>query len=139
MTTQHKPTSSAQQLVSIPEFPAYFASKTGGAVSAETSKVHDGGRKKPETLSAPPTIENVVISRPYRNTIHAPILKRLRRQVGEFRTTISVWDTDPDLGPIGEPTVYADALLVRVTSPDLDAASSEAARFELEFSVDEEA
>lgn len=139
-TTPNAPAAARQQLVEVAGFPGYFATKTGGEVTAETSKVWDGGKLKAETLGGPAESSNVVVGRPYRPAIHGPILKRMvRAGVGRYRTTISVYDTDPDLGPIGEPVVYADALLVRLTRPDLDASSSTASALELEFAVDEEA
>lgn len=136
---QNAPASARQQLVEVAGFPGYFANKSGGEVTAETSQVWDGGALKPENMAGPSTTGNVTVSRPYRPAIHGPILKALARQVGRYRTTVSVWDTDPDLGPVGEPVVYADALLVRLMRPDADASSSEASAFELEFAVEAEA
>lgn len=137
--TPNAPASARQQLVEVAGFPGYFATKSGGEISAETSKVWDGGSLKPSSMSGPAEVGNVVVTRPYRPAIHNAILKRLAGRVGRHRTTVSVWDTDPDLGPIGQPTVYADALLVRLNRPEADASSSEASTFELEFAVDEEA
>lgn len=128
-----------QQLVQVEGFPGYFANKEGGEIEAEASQVWDGGNLKPEVMAGPASTGNVTVSRPYRPRAHGPILKRLAKQVGQHRTTISVYDTDPDLGPIGQPVVYANALLVRLTRPEADAASAEASTFELEFAVEEEA
>lgn len=136
---QNAPASARQQLVEVAGFAGYFANKEGGDVEAETSQVWDGGSLKPENMAGPATTGNVTVSRPYRPAIHGPILKRLAKQVGRHRTTVSVWDTDPDLGPIGEPVVYADALLVRLARPEADASSSDASTFELEFATDGEA
>ncbi len=137
--TPNAPASARQQLVEVKGFPGYFATKEGGEIEAETSKVWDGGTLKPETMAGPATTGNVTVSRPYRPAVHGAILKRLAKQVGRWRTTVSVWDTDPDLGPVGEPIVYANALLVRMARPEADASSSDASTFELEFAVDEEA
>jgi hypothetical protein len=138
-STQNAPASARQQLVEVAEFPGYFANKTGGEVTAESTAVWDGGNRKPEQMSGPSATSNVVVSRPYRPAVHGPILRRMAKQVGQLRTTVSVWDTDPDLGPIGEPVVYANALLVRMRRPEADAASSSASTLELEFAVEEEA
>lgn len=138
-STPNAPASARQQLVEVAGFPGYFATKTGGEVTAESSKVWDGGNLKPESMSGPAETGNVTVTRPYRPTVHGPILKNLAKQVGRWRTTVSVWDTDPDLGPVGQPVVYANALLVRMQRADADAASSDASTFELEFAVDEEA
>lgn len=129
--------SQRQQLVSVPPFAGFFGSKSGGKVSADPSKVYDGGKKRPETLSATAETDNVTVSRPYRPLIHGPIMRALQRQVGEFRTTITIYDTDPDLGRLTEPqNVYADALLVGLDWPEHDASSSDGGMIELEFSVE---
>lgn len=133
------PASQRQQLVEVAGFDGYFASKSGGEVSAETSKVWDGGKLSPDVMSSPAETDNVTVSRPYRPGIHGPKLSQLAKLVGRFRTTVSVWDTDPDLGPIGTPVVYADALLVKLTRPEHDASSSDPGVFELEFAVTGEA
>lgn len=138
-TTANAPASQAQQLVEVAGIPGYMATKEGGEVSAEVSKVYDGGSRKPESMAGPPETDNVTVSKPYRPLVHGPILKAWAKQVGSLRTTISVWDTDPDLGPVGQPTVYANALLVRLARPEFDASGSDAGTFELEFAVDEEA
>lgn len=138
-TTPNAPASARQQLVEVAGIPGYFATKTGGEITSESSKVWDGGSLKPESMSGPAETGNVTVTRPYRPGLHNAVLKRLAKQVGRYRTTVSVWDTDPDLGPVGQPTVYADALLVRLMRPDADAASSDSSTFELEFAVDEEA
>lgn len=131
--------SARQQLVEVAGFPGYFANKEGGEIEAESSKVWDGGTLKPETMAGPAETGNVTVSRPYRPAVHGPILKRLAKQVGRWRTTVSVYDTDPDLGVVGQPVVYANALLVRLTRPEADASSSDPSTLELEFAVEEEA
>lgn len=138
-TTANAPAAQSHQLVEVAGFPGYFANKEGGEISAEVSKVYDGGSKKPENMAGPSETDNVTVSRPYRPSVHGPILKSLAKQVGTWRTTVSVWDTDPDLGPIGTPVVYANALLIRMARPEFDASGSDASTFELEFAVDEEA
>lgn len=142
MTTTSNPNGVAaarQQLVEVAGWPGYFASKSGGETTAETGEAWDGGSLKPEKTGGPATVANVIVSRPYRPLTHGPIRKAWAKQVGRLRTTVSVWDTDPDLGPVGQPTVYANALLVRATPPDHDASSSETSMVEMEFSVEEEA
>lgn len=126
-----------QQLWEVAGFDGYFATKTGGEVSAETSKAWDGGKLTPEVLSAPSETGNLVLSKPYRPGAHRSILKQLAKGVGRYRTTVSGYDTDADLGPTGEPLVYANALLVRLLWPESDAASSDGSSFELEFAVDQ--
>lgn len=143
MTQQaHNPNAVAaarQQLVEVAGWPGYWATKEGGEVSGEAGKVWDGGQLEPEVMGGPAETGNVTVSRPYRPAIHGPIRKAWAKGVMRIRTTVSVWDTDPDLGPVGTPTVYADALLVRLTPPQHDASSSDPGMIELEFAVKGEA
>lgn len=142
MTTTANPNgvaSARQQLVEVTGWPGYFANFTGGEIAGEVEKTYDGGSLKPENHGGPPETSNVVVGRPYRPGPHGPIRKEWARQVMRLRTTVKVWDTDPDLGPIGQPRIYANALLVRLTAPEHDAASSTASTIEMEFAVEEEA
>lgn len=142
MTTTPNPNAVAaarQQLVEVAGWPGYFASMEGAEVSGETAQAWDGGSLKPENLGGPATTSNITVSRPYRPAVHGPIRKTWAKQVNRLRTTVSIWDTDPDLGPIGTPGVYANALLVRITRPQHDAGSSDPGTIELEFAVEEEA
>lgn len=139
MTTPNAPAAQRQQLVKVSGFEGYFATKSGGDVEAETSKVWDGGKLTPDVLSSPSETGNVTVTRPYRPALHKPELDRLAKQVGRYRTTVSVQDTDADLIPIGKPTTYAGALLVALRRPEHDASSSDAGTFELEFAVEGEA
>jgi hypothetical protein len=139
MTTPNPIASQRQQLVKVDGFAGFFATKEGGEVSADVSQAWDGGALRPEPMSAPATTSNVTVTKPYRPAIHGPQLRALAPVVGRYRTTVNVYDTDPDLGPIGEPVTYANALLVRLKRPDHDAGSADPGTFELEFAVTGEA
>lgn len=132
-----KPASARQHRTKVHGIEDLWASKTGGETTAETSMVWDGGRLKPIVLSSPATTGNVVVGRPYYPHRDGVIVRQLRRLVGRRRFTVSVQDTDDNLTPIGQPTVHAGALLVRVSEPDRDAASSDGATMELEFAVED--
>lgn len=125
-----------QFLVGVEGVTGYFATKTGGETSADTTDVYDGGSPTPEKLAAPATTANVTVSRPWDPERDGPVVARLASQVGRWRTTVSVQPTDADLIPVGSPTVYANALLVRVQDPEADAASGDAATIELEFAIE---
>lgn len=125
-----------QFLVSVATVGDYYASKSGGAVSADVSDVYDGGRLTPEKLASPATIEDITVSRPYDQQRDAPVIARLQRLVGRWRTTIVVQPTDADLVPIGSPTTYSNALLTGLTPPEHDASSGDAATYELTFAVE---
>lgn len=125
-----------QFLVGVEGVTGYFATKTGGETSADTSDVFDGGQLTPEKMAAPSSTANVVVGRPYDPERDAPVIARLRPQVGRWRTTVSVQPTDADLVPVGGPTTYANALLVRVQDPEADAASGDPSMLELEFAIE---
>lgn len=125
-----------QFLVTIEGIAGTFATKTGGETSADTSDVYDGGKKHPEKLASPATTDNVTVSRPFRPARDGALAKRLRPLVGSYRSTVTVQPTDADLIPVGAPTVYANALLVRLADPEHDAASGDSSTIELEFAVE---
>jgi hypothetical protein len=123
-----------QFLVKIGGISDFFATKTGGALTSEVTAVWDGGKLTPEKVASPPLPEDVTVSRPYDPQRDGPVLKRLRPVVGRWRTTVAVQPTDPDLVPLGEPTIYANAVLVGLSDPEADAASGDGAMLELTFS-----
>lgn len=133
------PATQRQHRTNVDGIPGYWASRTGGEVTAEVTKVWDGGELRPSSLSAPAETGNLVLGRPYYPERHADLRRSMSRQVGRLRTTVTQQDTDVDLVPIGRPTVWPNALLVRCTPPENDASSSDAGVWELEFAVDGEA
>lgn len=130
-----RPSAQRQFLVKVAGIDGYFATKSGGNVSADTTKVYDGGDPTPYVLAAPAEAENITVSRPYDPLRDGDLMSRLRQRVGRATFTISVTPTDRDLVVIGRPVVYPDALLVSVNEPDADAGSGDAATFELEFAI----
>lgn len=124
-----------QHLTSVKGIEGYWARKTGGDKSGDTTKVWDGGAKVPDVLGQPPETSDVVLVRPYKPERDGPLAKRLRLQVNKWRTTVTVQDTDPDLVPIGDPTVYSDALLKAVGEPERNAASGDTGELTLTFAV----
>lgn len=127
--------SEADFLVKVAGIDGYFATKSGGDVTAATSDVYNGGQKYPTKLAGKPVTANVMCDRPYDPLLHSSLVKQLRPQTGRLRTTISIQPIDADEQPIGDPEVFPDALLVKVSSPPVDAASSKEGRFGLEFAV----
>lgn len=124
-----------QFLVKVSGIDGYFMTKTGGNITASTTKVYDGGATRPDVLSSPADTENITVSRAYEHQRDSESLVFLRGRVGKLRTTISVTPTDEDLVAIGSPVVYSDALLVGVTDVEVDASGGDAATFDLEFAV----
>lgn len=130
-------TTSAQRqfLVSALGIPGFWAQKSGGDVSGDTSDAWNGGELYPEKLAGPATTDNITLTRPFKAARDQPLLRRLRPVVMRWRTTCSVQPTDENLIPVGRPDVYPRALLIRVTGPEVDASSSDAGEIELEFAV----
>lgn len=127
--------SQRQSLVKVSGIDDYFATKSGGNISADTSKVYDGGSLTPDVLAGPAEADNITVSRPYDLQRDEPVLKRLRRMVGTWTTTVSVTPTDADLVAVGQPQVYSNAVLTGLTEPEVDASSGDAKTYELEFAV----
>lgn len=124
-----------QFLVKVAGIEGFFASKSGGDISADTNKVYDGGSDSPDVLAGPAEADNITVGRSYDFNRDDPILRQLRKAVGRWTTTVSVTPTDRDLVAVGQPQVYPDALLVGLTEPETDASSGDAASFELEFAI----
>lgn len=124
-----------QFLIKVSGIDGYFTTKSGGGISANTSKAYDGGSLIPDVLSGPAEVENVTVSRAYDYGRDHALIKRLRQKVGSWVTTVTITPTDRDLVALADPTVYSDALLVRLTDPDSDAGSGDIANFELEFAI----
>lgn len=125
----------SQSLVSVAGLPGWWGTKTGGDTSSDTTDAWDGGANHPEKLAGRPSTANLVLSRPFKNERDRPIRARLLPVVGRWRTTVSDQGTDVDLIPVGKPDVYPNALLVRVSAPDVDASSGDPKVIELEFAV----
>ena len=112
-----------------------WATKTGGDVSADVTPVWDGGSQHPEQLASPPSADNVTVSRPVDDQRELAEMKRIKKLVGELRATLTVQPTNGRLFAIGEPEVYPEALLVRATSFNVDAASGDSQVWELEWAI----
>ena len=110
-----------------------FMTKGGGSVSADSTKIYDGGSKTPAIITGISEVENITVGRAFDNARDRAMLATLRPQVGRFTTTIKVQETDADYVAVGNPVVYADAVLVGITEPEYDSGSGDPAMVELEF------
>lgn len=124
-----------QFIVTVSGIAGTFASKQGGNISAEASKVYDGGSLTPDVLAGPAEVENITVTRAYEYSRDAALLAKLRPKVGTLLTTITVTPTDANLVTLGSPTIYPDALLIGLTEPETDASSGESSPYSLEFLV----
>lgn len=129
------PSSARQFLVKVEGVQGFFATKTGGNVAADSTKVYNGGSLKPAIISNPPEAEDVEVTRPYDPDRDDEDMRRLLQLVGSWETTVSVTPTDTDLVAIAKPRVYPNARLVGVVEPEVDAASGDPATFGLTFAI----
>lgn len=128
--------SSARQfLVKVEGVNGFFATKTGGNVTSDSTKAYDGGSLIPDLITAPPTAENVTVTRNYDPDRDDDIMRQLLTLVGSWETTVSVTPTDADLVAVAPPRVYSNARLVGVQEPEVDANSGDPAMFGLEFAI----
>lgn len=125
----------SHSLVSVRGIPGYWATKTGGEVSAAVTMVWDGGANSPEPLAGSAVTGNVILTRPYRVAVAVPILKRYRPLTGAWETTLTDQPTDALKVPLGDADIYPGALLVRVAGVDIDVKSGEPKNLEMEFAV----
>lgn len=118
-----------------PFFPKYFATVSGGEISASVEKVYDGGARFPETLCAPAEIGDITVSKFYDPDEDHGRLQSLRQLVGAVYYDVKIFTLDCDLAVPGSERTYPKALLVGLTEPDGDASSGAPATFSLTFSV----
>lgn len=127
--------SARQFLVKVDGVDGYFATKQGGNVSSDVTKAYDGGALIPDVITAPPTADNVTVTRHFDPDRDNTILTQLRQLVGSWTTTVSVTPTDSELVATAPPLTYSKAVLVSVTEPETDSGSGDAAMWGLEFAI----
>ena len=120
-----------------PEFGVnkYFATVSGGEISAAVEKVYDGGDRFPQVLCVPAEIGDITVTKMYDPDEDGPRLSQLRQLVGQTYYDVYIFTLDCDLRVPGEERVYSKALLVGLTEPDGDASSGTPSQFSLTFSV----
>jgi len=125
--------SQRQYVVEIDGIAGKFMTKSGGSISADSTKIYNGGEKTPYIITGISEVENITVGRAYDSTRDSAVLSKLRSQVGRFTTTIKVQETDADYVAVGKPIVYSSAVLVGITEPEYDSGSGDPAMMELEF------
>ena len=122
-----------------PSFPKYFATVSGGEISAAVEKVYDGNSTFPEVLCAPAEIGDITVSKFYDPDADGADdhdkLTKLRRLVGMTYYDVKIYTLNCELKEPGSERVYANALLVGLTEPDGDASSGAPASFSLTFAI----
>lgn len=130
------PNAAREFLVTVSGIEGYWAKKDGGATSADSSKVWDGGSLRPTVLTSPATSDDVTVTRPFRVDRDAGLLSRLKRVAGRSSHTVTVTPTDRDLVPSGPPEVFV-GVLTKVTGPQVDASSGDGSTIELVFAIED--
>lgn len=109
--------------LSFPDFEVVgtWARKSGGNVSSEPRKWHEGGELfKEEQAGGPTTTENVTVSRNYRYDRDAPILRWAKKNAGRAMGTFSEQDLDANGEPVGDPFV-SECMLQGVNGREVNA------------------
>lgn len=118
-----------------PQFPSYFATVSGGEISAAVEKVYDGGSIFPEVLCSPSEIGDVTVSKFFDPDTDGSKLTSLRQLVGATYYDVKIFTLNCDLAEPGSERTYPKCLLVGLSEPDGDASSGAPASFSLTFAV----
>tara|TARA_A100001201_G_scaffold122446_1_gene106266 strand:+ start:563 stop:1009 length:447 start_codon:yes stop_codon:yes gene_type:complete len=118
-----------------PDFNKYFATVSGGEISASVEKVYDGNSTFPEVLCAPSEIGDITVSKFYDPDEDTTKLNQLRQIVGMAYYDVVIMTLNCDLKEPGSERTYAKCLLVGLSEPDGDASSGAPSAYSLTFSV----
>lgn len=95
--------------------------RSGGAITAESTKHRPGGMRDEVDYGGPVTIEDLELTAVYDLDVIHPKVPRLRAKVGKPNsTTVTEQPLDRDGNAKGKPDVYRGSL-VSVAPPDFDA------------------
>ena len=109
--------------------------KTGGQVDSEQTSYKPGGMTPPVSLGGSKNVDNIVVSRLYRQERDHTEVGRLMNWAGKADMSVHQQPLDFDAQPFGNPIVWRGTLK-RVMAPDVDSESNDAAMLELEMTVD---
>lgn len=124
-----------QFLVSVSGIPGYWASSSGGDVTAPVSKVFEGGQDRPVVLGGLPETSDLEVTRTFDPDKHSALLSQLRKVVGRGRFTVTKQATDANRVRIGKPETHPNCLLVGVSAPEHEEGSGDSSPFKLTFST----
>jgi hypothetical protein len=110
----------------------------GGQVDSEEYKYPPGAMQQTVSLGGRKNTDNVTVSRLYRLVRdHSNLVQKLINGAGKARMTVSQQPLDVNGNAFGQPIVWRGTLK-RVTPPEHDSESSDAALIELEMTVEGE-
>lgn len=120
--------------------PDHWAQKSGGDVTAETTKVYDGGFPFPQSISGPPSVDDITVTAPYEPERDWELMSRLLTQVGVETATITVDNAQTVIGrnevaATHGKVIYSNCPLKHVKQPEFDASSGAASTWALTFGV----
>jgi len=124
-----------QFLVKVHGIDGYWMTKTGGDITASTSKIYDGGELNPDVLAGPAEASNVTVTRGYAYDRDAVMIKTLKKQVGSATLDITVTPLARDMSALASQSDYPKALLVGLIEPEPDAQSGDPGIVSLEFAI----
>ena len=111
----------------------------GGQLDSEEMRYNPGGMQPAVSLGGRKNVENVTVSRLYRIVRdHNELLQRLYNGVGRAKMVVSQQPLDISGDGTGIRPIVWRGTLKRVTPPEHDSESSDAALIELEMTVEGE-
>tara|TARA_Y100000361_G_C11063530_1_gene291759 strand:+ start:47 stop:535 length:489 start_codon:yes stop_codon:yes gene_type:complete len=113
----------------------YFATVSGGEISAAVEKIYDGNNAFPDVLCAPSEIGDITVSKFFDEQYDTSFLSKLRQLVGRVYYDVTIFTLDCDLAVSGSERVYPRCLLVGLSDIDGDASSGAPSSFSLTFAV----
>lgn len=123
-------------LVKLGGIPYFWSVLTGGAVTVQITKVHNGGTKQVDIITSRPEVGNVIMSMPYNPHAHQALERQLLAGPGSMTgMSVSLQDLDANDTAVGKPRTYTGCVLMRCTPRDYDASSNAEARLEIEVAV----
>ena len=105
---------------------------SGGEVDSEETKYRPGNMGAEVTLGGYTTVGNVTVSRLYDLARDHGVIKSIVNRVGKVNVTVTKQNLDTNGSPFGTPLVYKGKLK-RVTPPEVDSESADAAMVEIEI------
>ena len=110
--------------------------KQGGGVGATTTTHKLGGMRGKVALGGEPDVEAITLSRIYDLKLDHDRIGWLMARAGNGRAVAKGLPLDNRNKPYGTPLVYT-GILARVSPPDHDAQSGEAAMYSIEITTDD--
>lgn len=110
-----------------------FDKVTGGDLDSEESKYTAAGGEE-EPLGGRKTTDNVVVARNFKVGRDDLLIQQFAHRRGQATMVVTDQPTDADYNPFGRPLTYT-GVLKRISKPDTDSESNDAAMLEVELSA----